>query len=313
MQRPRFYLLLSLLPLLLIASCSTSPKPDVWRGPETIGRIESPLVNESSGLALSHRDSTLLWTNNDSGGEPVLYALGTNGRTRGAVRIAGVTNYDWEDVSSFELDGRTYLLVAETGDNFAKRQDCVLYIIAEPDPALLSPDRELTATVAWRIPVRYPGGPRDCESVAVNIRERLVYLISKRTSPPVVYTLPLDPADGPTPEAKPITDLAGIPQPTGPVSLVDAPWGRYRAWPVSFDISADGTRAVVLTYGEPYIYERHEGETWAQAFARAPQQLGAHKLAQAEAVCFAPGARSVLVTTEGNNPPILRYFLQPQP
>lgn len=293
--------------------CSTSTPAEVWRGPETIGKVASPIVTEASGLAVSRRDPTLLWTHNDSGGEPVLYALGTDGHARGAVRLTGVRNYDWEDIASFELDGRAWLLVAETGNNNADDHDCALFIIAEPDPATLSPDRELTAPVAWRIPVTYPGGPRDCESVAVDARARLVYLISKRTAPPVVYTLPLGAPTGATPAARPIVDLANLPAPTGPTARIEAPWGRYRAWPVGLDISADGRRAVVLTYGEAYVYDRSASETWAQAFARPPQKLPAHNLPQAEAVCFSPDARALYITTEGKSPPLLRYRLQPQP
>lgn len=309
----RLFFILGVLSLCLSQGCSTSTPSEVWRGPETVGRIGSPHVDEASGLAVSRRDATLLWTHNDSGGQPVLYALGTDGRARGAVRLAGVINYDWEDIASFELDGRAWLLVAETGDNNANRHDCALYVIAEPDPATLSPDRELTVPVAWRIPVNYPGGPRDCESVAVDVRERLVYLISKRTTPPVVYSLPLTPPASATPAAQRIVDLANIPAPSGPTARLELPGGRYRSWPVGFDLSADGRRAVVLTYGEPYVYERNDGETWAQAFARAPQQLHTHSLMQAEAVCFSPDARTIYVTAEGKSAPLLRYRLQPQP
>lgn len=306
-----FASLLSL--LLLVSGCSTSTPTEVWRGPETIGRIGTPLVDEASGFAVSRRDATLLWTHNDSGGQPVLYALGTDGHLRGTLRLAGVGNYDWEDVAAFELDGRAWLLVAETGDNNAVRHDCALYIIAEPDPATLSPDRELTVPIAWRIPVSYPGGPRDCESVAVDAPARLVYLISKRTSPPVVYSLPLTAPAGTAPVAQPVVDLANIPAPSGPAAQFNLPGGRYRSWPVGLDISRDGRRAVVLTYGEPYVYERREGETWAQAFARPALQLPAHNLLQAEAVCFSPDARTIYVTTEGKSPPIVRYRLQPAP
>lgn len=290
-------------------SCATVPAtPSGWTGPETVGRIEHAVIDESSGLARSHRAAAFYWTHNDSGGEPVLYAIDATGRFLGAVRIAGATNIDWEDMTSFELDGTAYLLVAEVGDNFGQRTDCVLHIIREPDPKDLNPARELTADIAWSIPVAYPAGPRDCEGVAVDVTDRTIYLISKRTKPPVVYQLPLQPDPAaPAPLAAVVGDLNGIPEPTGPTALINAPWGRYRASPCAFDISPDGRTAVVLTYGEVYLYQRDGAATWAETFAAGPLTLAAHGLPQAESACFATDGRAVIVTTEGSPAPLLQY------
>lgn len=289
-----------------IASGCSETAAKEWAAPKIVAHIATPLVTEASGLAVSRRAPDILWVNNDSGGEPVLYAIDTAGRLRGSVRVRGVTNYDWEDLASFELDGRSWLLIAETGDNNAVRHDCAIYIIPEPDPAALDPTRELTVSVEWQIPVRYPGGPRDCESVGVDVTAGKILLISKRTTPPAVYTLPLR-ASASTPEAEPIATLTGLTSPQGQQAIFDLPSGRMRAWPVALDISTDGTAAVVLTYGEPYLYTRQPGESWAKAFARPPVRLPAHHLSQAEDICFSPDGHSILVTTEGKNPPLLRY------
>ncbi|MBC8040911.1 MAG: hypothetical protein H7Y06_10240, partial [Opitutaceae bacterium] len=179
--------------LLLLSACAQPPPYDP---PQRTGALPAE-AKESSGLAASRRDPRMLWTLNDSGGQPVLYALDPNGARRGDLRITGVRNIDWEDLASFEIDGLSYLLVADVGDNANQRTDCALYIVAEPDPAELSPVRETTATVAWKIPVRYLDAPRDVESVAVDARAGVVYLLAKRTTPHGLYTLPLRiPADG---------------------------------------------------------------------------------------------------------------------
>jgi len=293
-----------------IASSLTTP----WRGPATAGTIEAPSIDEASGLAPSHRLPGALWTHNDSGSQPVIYALNARGQLLGSVRIADATQIDWEDIASFEFEGRSYLLIADVGDNNAQRTDCVLYIVPEPDPATLDPRRESTVEVAWQIPVRYPQGPRDCESVAVDPRLQTVLLLSKRTKPSVAYELPLRPA--PTvarPLAQVIGPLKGIPDPHGPLAMINAPWGRYRAQPCGFDISADGRAAVVLTYGEVYLYPRGDQQTWAEAFAADPIALDAHGLPQAEAVCFSLDGRTVFVTTEGRPAPLLVYQAQGKP
>ena len=132
-----------------------------WVGPTNAGSIAEPTINESSGLAPSLRTADVYWTNNDSGGEPVLYAIDGTGKYLGSVRFAGAVNIDWEDCASFSVNGKAYLLAADVGDNYAKRIDCKLYIIEEPDPAELDPAHELTAEIAWQLPVTFPDGPRE--------------------------------------------------------------------------------------------------------------------------------------------------------
>src|SRR6185369_7794667 len=166
--------------LLAFAGCNraapaSAPVVSAAKPPSRVGTMPS-FISEASGLAASRRADNLLWAHNDSGGEPLLYALDAKGALRGKLRIGGEKNTDWEDIAAFDLDGHTWLLVADTGDNDNKRNDGALLIVAEPDPADLRPDRELMATVAWRVPVRYPDGPRDCESVAVDAREGKIYL-----------------------------------------------------------------------------------------------------------------------------------------
>jgi hypothetical protein len=110
-----------------------------------------------------------------------------------------------------------------------------------------------------------------------------------------------------TPLLELVGDLAGIPQPTGPLAMLETTQGKYRAMPCGFDISPDQRTAVVLTYGEVYIYNRAPGETWGEALAREPIQLAAHNLPQAEGVCFTSDNQTVIVSTEGTPAPLLRY------
>ncbi|KXU37912.1 hypothetical protein AXK11_01835 [Cephaloticoccus primus] len=310
----RRLLLCTVLALSLLPSGPRSAKADSnspsWQGPETLGQITEPQINEASGLAHSYSESGLLWTNNDSGNAPVLYAVDAQGRHRGSVRIEGATNRDWEDVASYQIDGRAYLIAADVGDNSATYPECVLYVIAEPDPAELSPSHELFAKPERIIRYVYPDGPRDCESLAVDTTERAIYVISKRTKPPVAYRLPLFPENSGAPlRAETVGPVNGIAEPSGLISRMSVPWGKWRAQVCSLDISRDGLRAAVLTYGEVYLYERREGEDWASAFARGGQQLAAHNLPQAEGLCFSPDGQEIYVTTEGLPAPLLRYRL----
>ena len=93
------------------------------------GYLQNPDIREASGLARSHRDSNLLWTMNDGGSPPVLYAIGTDGSDRGSVHLKNATNVDWEDIASYEIDGKSWLIVADIGDNESIRKNAAFYIL----------------------------------------------------------------------------------------------------------------------------------------------------------------------------------------
>ena len=296
---------LSLLALLL-AGCGKEPSAP----PKTAGHISHPAATETSGIAASRRTKDLLWIHNDSAGQPVLYAIGTDGRLRGSMRVAGIKNIDWEDLASFELDGQAWLLIADTGDNSGNRKNCALYVIAEPDLTGITAGQELTATVAWKIPVVYPDGAHDCEAVAVDAREETVFLITKRTTPPKLYSLPLrTPITNQPATATLVTHLHDIPQPNSRQKILPTPTGRYRALVTAMDIAPDRLSATVLTYGDVLFYYRRPGEPWSTVFSRSPEVLAPHGLPQAEAVCYSADSTSLYVTSERKNPLLLRYSL----
>ena len=281
-------------------------------GPEPTGVLPAGL-REASGLAVSRRDPGMLWTHGDSGGEPVLEAMEIDGTARVRVRVAGVKNVDWEDLDSFELDGKAWLLIADTGDNKAGRGECSLLIVEEPDPAKLAPGGERVVPVAWKIPVIYPDGPRDVEAVAVDAKEGRVYLLAKRTTPHGLYALPLRP----TPPGRPMApmervgEMPAFPAAEGAEALLPTPGGAYRPQPTGMDFAADGSAAVIVTYGDVLVYSRNGDEPWTSALAREPRRLAPHGLMQAEAVCFGDAAgREVYVTSEGNGASLLRYRLR---
>ncbi|MCN4144285.1 MAG: hypothetical protein LC437_04210 [Thiohalomonas sp.] len=56
--------------------------------------IENKLINESSGLACSTREKKVLWTHNDSGHMPIIYALNHKGKDLGAFHLDDVQSYD---------------------------------------------------------------------------------------------------------------------------------------------------------------------------------------------------------------------------
>lgn len=278
-----------------------------YRGPVVAGQLEEPENQETSGLAVSHRTPGLLWTHNDSGGDPVLFAVNANGSLRGKVRLEGAGNFDWEEITSFELDGKSWLLVADMGDNFALRQGCVLHVVAEPEVTALPPDGDLVVRPAYSVYFAYEDGARDAESLAVDVKERAIYILSKRDAVPRLYRLPLAAAAAAQPAVARFLGLAPhFPQPTAVQRNIRTPTQGFSGWPTAMGFSHDGTMALVLVYEQPLIFRRAPGETWAEALAREPAKLAPHQLPQAEAACFSTDDRMIYVASE-KTMDLLRY------
>ncbi len=269
---------------------------------EVAGRLENPKIDEASGLARSQREDGVLWTIND-GGKPRLHVIDTSGARLGEVELKKAENRDWEDLASFTLDGDPYVLVADIGDNNARYKKRTLYIVKEPRP-----DKDKTK-VDWQIDFKYPNGPRDAESAAVDIENERVLVLSKRDIPPQLYELPLRPGEDEKITARWLGAIESLPRPSRS-DVEFAPKTKDWHWqPTGMDISADNRAAVILTYRAVYYYLRREGQEWFDALNTRPIRIGLGNFRNAEAVAFGDDRRTVYVTGEDVNARLLRVDL----
>jgi hypothetical protein len=242
--------------------------------PRQIAMLANKDISESSGLALSFRQPDLFWTHNDSGDTPRLFAFGRSGEHRGFCRLKDVEASDWEDMASFERDGKSWLLLADVGDNGRRRKTCQLYLCEEPSLTV-------SATVARRIEFRYENGSHNCESMAVDATQDIVLLTTKVYGPVCrVFQLTLPKQS--TTEPFVAEQIAAI---SVPVT-------------VAMDVSPDGLRAIVLTYGDAFEFSRKAGESWREAFGRPPQQITMPTRRQGETICYGRDGRSLYLTSE---------------
>ncbi len=80
-------------------------------------------VHETSGI-IFFKD--LLWTINDSGNEPELYAVDTNtGKLKHIIQLLNTENIDWEAITQDDEN----IYIADNGNNTRTRPDYQLYII----------------------------------------------------------------------------------------------------------------------------------------------------------------------------------------
>jgi hypothetical protein len=261
--------------------------------------ITDERLNEISGLAASRQHPGILWVHNDGDNAPELYAVDAEGRHRATLHVDGARNIDWEDLAAFEWQGRHYLLIADVGDNGGLRRELRLRVLEEP--ATIA---DVHVRQAWNVLFRWPDGPRDCESVAVDAREGAAYLVSKKRVPPELFRVPLF---GPrrTAVAERIGTLAGIEQPTADDLHRNPVYGRYRSQITAADISADGRWFAVLNYRRVYLWPRL-ASGWADSVTQAARVVEFPWIPQAEALTFAPDGRSLWISSERLPAPLLR-------
>ncbi len=255
--------------------------PIAYAKPNRLTDLANKTIKESSGLACSRRRKNVFWTHNDSGDNPRIYAFNNKGEDLGTFDVAGARAVDWEDMASVRLGKTPYLLLADVGDNNARRKNCTLYFVKEPAlPAGRKPVQG-KVKIAKVIRFKYPDGPQNCEAVAVDPTTRTVYIITK--------------------SAKPIAKVYSVRIRKGKDK------GVIVAWPVSalphgtvtgMDISPDGARCIVVTYGPAYEYTRQQGEKWADAFARKPREITMPARTQGESICYGTDGKTLYLTSE---------------
>ena len=261
-------------------------------------------LDEISGIAASRRSDDLYWVHNDAPRPARIDAIDGAGNWRGQLRLEGVRAVDWEDIASYERDGKSWLLIGDIGDNGASRAEYEL--IAVEEPLLSDTASTQSSRPAWRLRFRYPDGAHDVEAMAVDVESQQVLLISK--NPPVrVYSLPLAPSAQSATLARKRLELDFLPKPSASERLARFPAARLGGSPTGLDIDSDNRRAVLLTYRDIWLFERRGEETWWQALARRPQHLVLPPLAQAEAIAFDRHGRGIIVSGERLPAPLLRY------
>jgi hypothetical protein len=297
--------LLGCLPCLLCACALAQDFEPAPFAPASLSALITEAdLDEISGIAASRRNDGIFWIHNDAPRPARLDAIDETGKRRARLRIDGVRAVDWEDIASYELDGKAWLLIGDIGDNAGTRKDYEL--IAVEEPALGGNGLTEPIKPAWRMRFRYPDGSHDVEAMAVDVAAREVLLVSKH-APPVLYSLPLGPGGPAVALARKRLSLNLIPQPIGDALLARFPAARLGGSPTGLDIDSRNRNAVLLTYRDIWVFPRHPRESWVQAFARSPQRLLLPPMAQAEAIGFDRDDSAIVVSGERLPAPLLRF------
>lgn len=307
----------ALLALLALDACAAIPPPPAADAgvfvdfPFTeVARIEHPPLDESSALLASRRWPGTYWSVNDSGAEPMLFALDADFRVQvpawlqdryvhgpGTLRapwpgieLAGATLIDWEALARID----DLLYVADVGNNGNARRDLGFWELVEPVP---------DATVAAR-PIRYlrvhypeqaqfPGRVWEWDCEAVFADEGRLYLITKhraageiRRLVPGARLYRFDPKEAKAESAQ---------RASTPLTLISRHEELVAA--TGADLSPDGNWLAVLTYTAIWFFPRPPaGDDWLAA-TPVIRPLPILRTRQAEAITWEDD-RSLLIGNE---------------
>lgn len=193
------------------------------------------VARESSGLALGRDRPGLLWTHNDRGNEPELYAVDTGGLLVQTVRLPEAA-VDWEDIEVAACPGGSCLYVGDIGDNDSLRDHITIYRLPEPAEGALG----AADIVALR--ARYPEGPRDAESLFV-LPSGDIFIVTKgRDTAITLYRLPAPHSPDAIATLEHVSEL--FPQPVDTDDRVSAATA-----------SSDGSRVGIRSYRRLYLYD----------------------------------------------------------
>lgn len=268
---------------------TSNPPGRIAYGPgRTVCLLEDERIDESSGIASSLSYPDCFWTHNDSGGGANLFLIRRDGTTAGVLALADTMNYDFEDICSARVDGKSYVIVGDVGNNGRAAAIQMLHVIREPEWDLSHSNDETAVPVAQTIYYSYEDDHRDCEAFAFDPESQtFLFVTREKQRPCFVYSLPWPPANpNKAFSAKRIASL-NLP----PVTAMDIAW--------------DGRRAVVLTYGNAYEFVRGKDETWSAAFQQEPREIVVPERIQGESICYGRDGKTLYLTSERRPTPLI--------
>ncbi|MCP4591927.1 MAG: hypothetical protein GY842_14430 [bacterium] len=136
------------------------PAPVAIKEFRPVGRLDTKVIRESSGIGQSGKHPGVFWTHSDSGNPAALYAIKADGELLATIPVTGAPNLDWEDLAV--ANGCIY--VGDIGNNYGWLRGRIIYRFTEPDPHA-NPIKPIAPTATYRYV--YPDKPFDAEALVV--------------------------------------------------------------------------------------------------------------------------------------------------
>jgi hypothetical protein len=207
------------------------------------GRFQEPDLTESSGAVRTASAPALIFTINDSGNPPEIFATDSTGRAIGRWRVPGATNRDWEALSVGPCPAGSCFYIGDTGDNAERRAQVIIYRVKLPALPVFRGAGDRSATALDSAMVRYPDGSHDAEAAWVGDAGDYFIVTKGRSGGVKLFRVPAS-AFG---KREAVTAVLVQPLPISPLPA----FGRLVTDAAR---SPDGRTLVVRTYTELYFF-----------------------------------------------------------
>ncbi len=217
---------------------------DTWSEPQLRGLLDHQIIPEASGIAVSKAFEGRHYHNNDSGDGPYIYVTDVAGEDTQTVMVDGFEPSDVEAMALGPCPGQeTCLYLGDIGDNAKARENIRIVIVPERE--------QFSGTVAPLkiITAQYPDDAHDAEGMAVHPNGDLFILTKEynwltwRAFPAQLYRLSAAQIAAANGEVQELEHLGELDLPH-----LLAGYDFLGRQVTGLDISADGHRAVILTY-----------------------------------------------------------------
>jgi hypothetical protein len=265
------------------------------------GKLNDRMNNETSGLAASSSNKGLLYIHNDSGDTSRFFLISPDGTLKAIYTFKGSPAMkrgvlDCEDMATGvgPKARKSYVYIADIGDNGARRKYLTIYRAEEP---LLQPSTTVVTGQVDAAPLylKYPDGPRDAETMMIDPVEKLLYIVSKREDSVRVYTTPLAYKPGDTVILTKRATLF---------------FEGTRKQITAGDISKDGDQVLIKSYSKVYYWRRKGKEPIWKLLMTPPLELPYTQERQGEAIGFTIDGTSYYTISEGVYPPVYYYKIK---
>lgn len=245
-----------------------------WTDGQSVGNLTSTASwQEISGIThpTLAANAGYLWAQSD-GSVDLLLAIDTSDASNaGEWTLSGIDGIDYEDLSSAEVDGTSYVYLADMGNNGDGDNtrgtgiDAIIYRIVEP--TITGSNGTVDAGDIEAINVAYPGGGgdpshKDAETLLVDPDTGDMYIITKREAAPGVYRLAHQASYTGTQTLEFLGDMFDIPDVSSASAAGNAVGGN---------ISPTGEEILIKSYNVMYLFPRDKvTETIYEALQATP-------------------------------------------
>jgi len=283
------YIILKVLAILIVLTGGYVYYKVRKRSKEISGFISSPQIKETSGIAASGIFDDIYYVHNDSGDTSRFFAISPKGNLVSTFYYQMDKNtpsgqLDCEDISVGKgpKAGKSYVYLGDIGDNFNGRPYVTIYRFEEK---LSWMGKTLNHVVPAQLHLHYPDGAKDSEAMMVDPLQNLLYIVNKRTDTIRVYTTPLNFKNN---EDRILTIR----------SKIYFPGFKPFKYITAGDISRDGTKVLIKSYGKVYYWQRKGTEPVWETMQRTPAELPYEMQKQGEAIGFTPDGEGYYTTSE---------------